>query len=48
MVHKPSQGPIGSAVVSIIGYKQTNRQTNKKTDRQAKYIDVKFKPLPEV
>ena len=38
MVHKPSQGPIGSAVVSIIGYKQTNRQTNKKTDRQAKYI----------
>ena len=44
MIHKPSLGsldvpqknlgPIGSAVLTFIGYKQTNRQTN----RQAKFI----------
>ena len=31
-------GPIGSAVLTFIGYKQTNKQTNKQTDRQAKFI----------
>ena len=31
-------GPIGSAVLTFIGYKQTDRQTNKQTDRQAKFI----------
>ena len=31
-------GPIGSAVLTFIGYKQTNRQTNTQTDRQAKFI----------
>ena len=44
--HKPSLGsreipqtnvgPIGSAVLTFIGYKQT--QTNKQTDKQAKFI----------
>jgi len=28
-------GPIGSAVLTFIGYKQTDKQT----DRQAKFID---------
>ena len=31
-------GPIGSAVLTFIGYKQTDRQTNKQTDGQAKFI----------
>jgi len=31
-------GPIGSAVLTFIGYKQTNKQTNRQTDRQAKFI----------
>ena len=31
-------GPIGSAVLTFIGYKQTNKHPNKKTDRQAKFI----------
>ena len=37
-------GPIGSAVLTFIGYKQTNKQT----DRQAKFIhrfDIGFSPL---
>ena len=37
MSHK-KLGPIGSAVLTFIGYKQTNKQTNKQTDRQAKSI----------
>ncbi len=39
-MHSPTQnlGPIGSAVLSFIGYKQTNKQTDKQTDRQAKFI----------
>ena len=40
IIHKPSLGscevPIGSAVLMIIGYKQTTKQT----DRQAKYIYI--------
>ncbi len=31
-------GPIGSAVLTFIGYKQTNKQTDKHQDRQAKFI----------
>ena len=31
-------GPIGSAVLTFIGYKDTNKQTDKQTDRQAKFI----------
>ena len=31
-------GPIGSAVLTFIGYKQTNKRQNKQTDRQAKFI----------
>jgi len=31
-------GPIGSAVLTFIGYKQTDRHQNKQTDRQAKFI----------
>ena len=48
IIHKPSLwshdvpqknlGPIGSAVLTFIGYKQTNKQTNRQTDRQAKFI----------
>ena len=47
IIHKPSMsnarsqknlGPIGWAVLTFIGYKQTNRQTNRQTDRQAKFI----------
>ena len=37
MSHKKF-GPIGSAVLTFIGYKQTDTQTNKHTDRQAKFI----------
>ena len=33
-VPQKNLGPIGSAVLKFIGYKQTNRQT----DRQAKFI----------
>ena len=33
-------GPIGSAVLTFIGYKQTDRQTNKQTDKPNLYIDV--------
>ena len=29
-------GPIGSAVLRLIGYKQTEKQTNKQTDKQSK------------
>ena len=32
-------GPIGSAVLTFIGYKQTNKHQNKLTDRQAKFIN---------
>jgi len=32
-------GPIGSAVLTFIGYKQTNRQTNKQTDKPNFFID---------
>ena len=35
---KQNLGPIDSAVLTFIGYKQTDR----KTDRQAKYIDRRF------
>jgi len=30
--------PIGSTVLTFIGYKQTNKQTDRQTDRQAKFI----------
>ena len=33
-------GPIGSAVLTFIGYKQTNRQTDRQTDKPNLYIDV--------
>ena len=49
IVHKPSLGskarshtnvgPIGSAVLTFIGYKQTDRQTDKQTDKPNLYID---------
>jgi len=32
-------GPIGSAVLTFIGYKQTDKQTNKQTDKPNLYID---------
>ena len=32
-------GPIGLAVLTFIGYKQTNKQTNKQTDKTNLYID---------
>ena len=35
-------GPIGSAVLTFIGYKQTDRQTNKQTDKPNLYIDVEI------
>ena len=37
-------GPIGSAVLTFIGYKQTDKQTNKQTDKPNLYIesDVRF------
>jgi len=31
--------PISSAVLMFIGYKRTEKQINKETDRQAKYKD---------
>ena len=38
-------GPIGSAVLTFIGYKQTNKhqntQTDKQTDEPNLYIDIK-------
>ena len=37
MSHK-NLGPIGSAVLMFIGYKQTNKQTNTQTDKPL-YID---------
>jgi len=50
IIHKPSLGsldvpqknlgPIGSAVLTFIGYKQTDRQTNKQTDKPNLYIEV--------
>ena len=33
-------GPIGSAVLTFIGYKQTDRQTDKQTDKPNLYIDL--------
>ena len=44
---RPTQnlGPIGSAVLTFIGYKQTNRQTNRQTDKLNLYIDKRFTPL---
>ena len=39
IIHKPSLGSLDvPAVLTFIGYKQTDRQTNKQTDRQAKFI----------
>ena len=38
MSHKKF-GP-GSAVLTFIGYKQTNRQTDRQTDKPNLYIDV--------
>ena len=35
-------GPIGSAVLTFIGYKQTNKQTPKQTDKPNLYIDERF------
>ena len=41
---KKNLGPIGSAVLTFIGYKQTDRQTdkqtNKQTDKPNLYIDI--------
>ena len=34
-----NSGPIGTAVLTFIGYKQTDRQTNKQTDKPNLYID---------
>ena len=34
---------MGSAVLTFIGFKQTNKQTDKQTDRQAKFIDYILK-----
>ncbi len=34
-------GPIGSAVLTFIGYKQTNRQTDTQTDKPNLYIEEK-------
>ena len=52
IIHKPSLwsrdvpqknvGPIGSAVLTFIGYKQTYKQTNKQTDKPNLYIDEKY------
>ena len=43
MSHK-NLGPIGSAVLTFIGYKQTNKQTNiitdKHQDKTNLYIDI--------
>ncbi len=34
-------GPIGSVVLTFIGYKQTkNRQEDKQTDKESKYINI--------
>ena len=33
-------GPIGSAVLTFIGYKQTDRQTDRQTDKPNSYIDM--------
>ena len=33
-------GPIGSAVLTFIGYKQTDNQTNKQTDKPNLYIEA--------
>ena len=38
MSHKKF-GPDGSAVLTFIGYKQTNKQTDKQTDKPNLYID---------
>ena len=35
----PILGPIGSVVLTFIGYKQTDKQTNKQTDKPNLYID---------
>ena len=32
-------GPIGLAVLTFIGYKQTDRQTNRQTDKPNLYIE---------
>ena len=34
---------IGSAVLTFIGYKQTNRQTDRQTDKPNLYIDIASK-----
>ena len=39
MSHKKI-GPIGSAVLTFIGYKQTDRQTDKQTEKPNLYIDT--------
>ena len=39
-------GPIGSAVLTFIGYKQTDRQTDTQTDKPNLYIDLpELEPL---
>ena len=38
-------GPIGSAVLTFIGYKQTNKQTDRQTDKPNLYIEVDIKYL---
>ena len=52
MIHKPSHGvprcptknlgPIGSAVLTFIGYKQTDKLTNKHPDKPNLYIENMF------
>ena len=50
IIHKPGVPrcptknlvPIGSAVLTFIGYKQTDRQRNKQTDKPNLYIDKTF------
>ena len=39
MSHK-NLGPIGSAVLTFIGYKQTNEHPNTQTDKPNLYMDV--------
>jgi len=52
IIHKPSLGPlefphkilgpIGSAVLMLIGYKQTNAHPPIQTDKKSIYIDAKL------
>ena len=39
MSHKKI-GPIGSAFLTFIGYRQTDKQTNRQTDKPNLYIDI--------